>query len=92
MTTRVRAVAGAIAILSFLVFLNFMQVDDDNEAMLRNSGILSTSVDRVIHERQNEVVSDAIFEGVALLSAGCAVIVAVGGGRFQRSGARGSVK
>ena len=84
MSTRVRAIAGAVAILSLLVFLNFIQVDDDNEAIMRNSGVMSTSVERVIHERQNQVVSDAIFEGIALMCAGSAVIVAVGGGRLQR--------
>lgn len=84
MSTRVRAIAGAIAVLSFLVFLNFTQVDDDNEAIFRNSGVMSNTVDRVIHERQNQVVSDAIYEGVALMCAGSATIVAVGGGRLLR--------
>ena len=92
MSTRVRAIAGAIAIVSFLVFLNFTQVDDDNEAIFRNSGVMSNSVDHVIRERQNQVVSDAIYEGVALILAGSAIVVAVGGGRLQRKGARGSVK
>lgn len=88
MSTRIRAIAGAVAILSFLVFLNFTQVDDDNEAIFRNSGVMSTSVDRVIHERQNQVVSDAIYESVTLMCAGCAVMIAVGGGRLQRKAAR----
>jgi len=84
MSARVRAIAGAIAILSFLVFLNFTQVDDDNEAIMRNSGVLSNSVDRVIRERQNQIVSDAIYEGVALICAGSALVIVVGGGRLQR--------
>lgn len=92
MSVRLRAAAAAIAIVAFLAFLNFTQLDDDNEAIFRNSGVLSTSVDRVIHERQSQLVSDAIYESIALVIAGSAVFVAVAGGKLQRSGARGSVK
>jgi hypothetical protein len=82
--TRLRAVAAAVAVLAFLVYLNLTQVDDESEAALRNSGVLSTNVERVIRERRGAAVSDAIYECVSLIFAGVAIVVAVGGDRIHR--------
>jgi hypothetical protein len=81
---RLRAVAAAIAVLAFLVFLNLTQVDDENELALRTSGVLSTNVERVVREQRSAVISDAVYEALALFVAGVAVTVAIAGHRIQR--------
>jgi hypothetical protein len=81
---RLRAVAAAIAVMAFLVYLNLTQVDDDNELALRSNGVLSTNVERVLREQRGAAISDAVYECIALLVAGGAVTVAVAADRIHR--------
>lgn len=81
---RLRAAAAAVAVLALLVYLNLLQMDDENEAVLRSSGVLSNNVERVIREQRGAAVADAVYECLCLVIGGTAVVVAVAGNRLHR--------
>lgn len=73
-------VAGvAIAVLAMLVYFNVTQVNDDNAAAVRGSGVLVPDVDRAIVERRHEAESHALSEYCLLVAAAMGVLGALAG-------------
>jgi len=73
-------VAGvAIAVLALLVYFNVAQVNDDNMAALRGSGVLVPDVDRALAERRHEAETNALYEYCLLVAAGVGVLGALAG-------------
>src|SRR5260370_2973014 len=79
---RLRAVAAAIAVLAFLIYLNTTQMEDEGERALRVVGAMNTAVTRVLHERHAAAVQNAWIEYIALVSVGLGAIVVVGAPRL----------
>ena len=79
---RLRAVAAAIAVFAFLIYLNTTQMEDEGERALRVVGAMNTSVTRVLQERHAAAVQNAWIEYIALVSVGLGAIVVVGAPRL----------
>ena len=82
---RVRAATAGFAALAFLVYMNTVQLEDQSEDTLRAAGAATTSLTRVLAERQAASVHNAVTEYVALVSVVFGVTLAVGAPRLVRA-------
>ena len=83
-----RVVGVAVAVLAMLVYLNIAQVNDDNAAARRSSGVLAPDLDRTLVERRYEAESNAWDEYFLLVAAGVGVLGALAGPTVIRRLAR----
>ena len=82
MINRLRAAAAAFAVLAFLVYLNTVQLEDQSEDVLHSAGAASTSITRILAEREASSVRNAWTEYAALVSIGLGVTLAVAAPRL----------
>jgi hypothetical protein len=74
-----RVLGVTLAVLAMLMYLNITQVNDDNEAALRGSGMLVPDIDRALGEQRHEAESNALTEYCLLVAAGLGVLGALAG-------------
>jgi hypothetical protein len=73
-------VAGvALAVLAMLLYLNVAQLDNENEAALRGSGVLISDIDRTLVTRRQETEANAWYEYCLLVAVGFGVLGALAG-------------